>query len=95
MEVLKMNKTELAQILTEMYDNAPYGDASVMIHLFGVKYAKDIRENGYTPLEIIKEAQNNYGSTITDNYQVEINKMIKLSKYVIDREKIIQYINMI
>ena len=39
-----MNKTELAQILAEMYRNAPDGDTSVMIHLFGVRYAKEVRK---------------------------------------------------
>ena len=88
-----MNKTELARLLTEMYNNAPHGESSVMIHLFGVRFAKEIRDNGYTPLEIIKESRKNFGSSITDNYQVEINKMIKLSKYVIEKGKIIKYIN--
>lgn len=47
-----------------------------MIHLFGIKYADDIRKNRYTPREILKYAN------MPESYQVEINKGIKLAKYV-------------
>lgn len=36
---------ELGLILKEMYSNAPNGEMVTQIHLFGVKYADEIREN--------------------------------------------------
>ena len=48
-----------------------------MIHLFGVKYAYEIRKNKYTPKEILKSVN------MQESYQSEINKGIKLSKYVV------------
>lgn len=47
-----------------------------MVHLFGIKYADDIRKNGYVLREILKCAD------MSESYQVEINNSIKLSKYV-------------
>jgi len=40
-----MTITELAKILSDMYDNAAEGEKVTMIHLFGIKYAKYIRGN--------------------------------------------------
>ena len=71
-----MTLNELSIVLRKMYDNAPRGDQVAMIHLFGVKYAEEIRKNDYTPKEILKAAD------MHESYQVEINKGIKLSKYV-------------
>jgi len=71
-----MTVNELGKILKGMYDDAPQGDRAVMIHLFGIKYANEIRENGYTPKDILKSAD------MPESYQAEINKGIKLSKYV-------------
>lgn len=47
-----------------------------MIHLFGIKYGELIREQKYTPKNILKYAK------MPESYQVEINKGIKLAKYV-------------
>ncbi len=71
-----MTVYELSCILRNMYDNAPHGDQTAMIHLFGIKYAKEIRINGYTPKEILIAAN------MPESYQVEINKGIKLANYV-------------
>ncbi len=75
-----MTVLELSTTLRNMYDNAPRGDQAAMIHLFGIKYAKVIRENKYTPKEILLAAD------MQESYQVEINKGIKLEKYVIPKE---------
>ena len=71
-----MTVNELGKILKDMYDDAQRGDQVAMIHLFGVKYADEIRKNEYTPKEILKSVN------MHESYQVEINKGIKLSKYV-------------
>ena len=47
------------------------------LHLLEIKYGKIIRDNKYTPKEILKYAE------MPESYQVEINKGIKLAKYVI------------
>lgn len=71
-----MTVRELSTILKGMYDNAPRGDQVAMIHLFGIKYAEEIRDNKYTPKEIL------FAADMPESYQVEINKGIKLEKYV-------------
>ena len=39
-----MDKNELALILKNMYENAEQGEKVAMIHLFGMKYSKEIKE---------------------------------------------------
>ncbi len=43
-----MTINKLASILSEMYKNASKGEAVAMIHLFGIKYADDIKKSGYS-----------------------------------------------
>lgn len=45
-----MNVNELSEKLREMYRGASQGDAVVMVHLFGIKYANEIRESGASDL---------------------------------------------
>jgi hypothetical protein len=71
-----MTINELSSVLKEMYENAPKGDRVAMIHLFGIKYANEIRSSEYSPREILKNAH------MHESYQVEINKGINLAKYV-------------
>ena len=71
-----MTVVKLGEILRDMYDNAPHKEQTTMIHLFGVKYADEIRGNGFIPKDILKVAQ------MPISYQIEINKGIKLAKYV-------------
>lgn len=78
-----MTINELGRKLKEMYDGSNR-EKTVMIHLFGIKYADEIRSNGYTPKEILKIAE------MPESYFAEINKGIKLSKYVEVKSK---YIN--
>ena len=75
-----MTVIELGSILKEMYEGSS-GDKTVMIHLFAIKYADEIRGNGYIPREIVKATQ------MPDSYFAEINKGIKLAKYVDVKDK--------
>ncbi len=71
-----MSKTlnELGSLLEEMYSNAPKKEQVTMIHLFGVKYAEDIQKVGIR--EVIEQ------SGIHSTYRTELNKAVKLAKYV-------------
>ncbi len=71
-----MGKTinELGKILADMYANAPKKEQVTMIHLFGVKYAEDVQNVGVR--EVIEQ------SGIHSTYRTEINKAVKLAKYV-------------
>lgn len=71
-----MTTKELGNKLREMYKNAPKGDAVAMIHLFGIKYAKEILSYNHSKKEIIEE------SGISSSYLTELNKGVTLSKYV-------------
>jgi hypothetical protein len=71
-----MSKTinELGGILSNMYTNAIKGEQVMMIHLFGIKYSDDIKKVGIQ--EVIVQ------SGIRSSYRTELNKGVKLSKYV-------------
>lgn len=71
-----ISKKMLGQKLKYMYDNAPYGEQVLMIHLFGIKFGDIIYENGYNAREIIEAAG------IKESYQTEISKGMKMAKYV-------------
>ena len=71
-----VSKKLLGEKLKEMYENAPHSEQVLMIHLFGIKFADVIRENGYNAREIIEAAG------MKDSYQVEVNKGMKMAKYV-------------
>ena len=55
-------------------------DKVVGIHLFGIEYGPCIRKNKYNINDIVRAAG------ISDSYFVEINKGIKLSKYVYPKD---------
>lgn len=71
-----MSSQKLANILREMYDGAPSGDAVVMIHLFGIKYAKEIRESRASARDIVRAAE------MSESYATEIQKGVRLAEYV-------------
>jgi hypothetical protein len=83
---------DLARILAEMYENADR-DKAATVHLFGIRYANEIRENEYSPASIISRARRNNGAQISEAYSAEINKGINLSRYVIEKETIVDFIN--
>ncbi|NIY92026.1 HTH-like domain-containing protein [Vibrio diazotrophicus] len=74
-----MTLNELADTLSDMYQNASHGDSVAMIHLFGIKYALDIKVLGVSCKAIAKAAH------INESYGTEISKGVKLSKYVIPK----------
>ncbi|MEZ9142798.1 MULTISPECIES: hypothetical protein [unclassified Shewanella] len=74
-----MSTQDLVMKLSEMYQQALKGEKSTMVHLFGVRYATEIRCSTASPKEIAQLAN------ISENYGVEINKGIKLSKYLVEK----------
>lgn len=66
----------LGNKLREMYEKAPYGESVTMIHIFGIKYASEIKRNGFTSGDIIK------ASGLNSSYATEVSKGIRLAKYV-------------
>ncbi len=75
-----MTANQLGLILKEMYENAKF-DKTTRIHLFGIQYANEIRDNKITPKEILKAAH------MPESYQTEISKGVRLAKYVDVKEK--------
>lgn len=71
-----MDLRKLGEILEKMYAGAQKGEKVTMIHLFGIKFADLISENGYKPLEVVKAAG------INASYATEVSKGINLAKYV-------------
>ncbi len=71
-----MTLKELGTKLGEMYNGAPKGDSTAMIHLFGIKYADEIKKSEYSQKDIIKQ------SGIPTSYFAELNKGVKLAVYV-------------
>ncbi len=49
-----MTLNELSTALQEMLDSAPNGEISTMYHLFGIRYASEIKDSGFSPQEIVK-----------------------------------------
>lgn len=77
---MAMTVIELGNKLKEMYEGSN-GNKTAMIHLFAIRYAEEIRCNRCTPKEILKVAQ------MPESYFAEINKGIKLAKYVDIKDK--------
>jgi len=82
-----MNLNDLAEILSEMYENAEYEYKEAMIHLFGIRFALEIKEGGFNASKIIEHANKNR-EVIKPSCYSEINKGIKLAEFVIDKEKL-------
>jgi hypothetical protein len=77
-----MTINELGTKLSEMYNNAPKGDAVAMIHLFGIKYANEIIKSQYSKKDIIEQ------SGISSSYLTELTKGVKLAEYVIPKDRL-------
>lgn len=71
-----MTSEELAAVLSRMYVDAPYGESSTMIHLFGIRYADEIRKCGASVDKIVKWLE------VPDSYAIEVRKGIGLARYV-------------
>ena len=74
-----MEDYELANKLRNMYENAKRNEAVCQINLFGIMYAKEMQDSGYSLKHIVQL------SGINKGYITEISKGIKLSKYVIPK----------
>ena len=72
-----MTPQELADILSRMYREAPEGEATTMIHLFGVRYANEIRNCGASVAEIVRLSALSHTT-----YATEVSKGVKLARYV-------------
>jgi hypothetical protein len=72
-----MTLEELGKILHEMYFASDEGESVAMIHLFGVKYAREIADLGVSKKSIAKAAG------LPESYGTELNKGVKLAKYVL------------
>ena len=70
---------DLGAKLNEMYCNAQKGDSVAMIHLFGIKYSKEIMQSNYSKKDIITQ------SGISTSYLTELTKGVKLANYVIPK----------
>jgi len=71
-----MDKYDLAKVLSNMYSGAKDGEAVAMIHLFGIRYATEIRKAETNASELARLAK------IPTSYVTEVNKGMKLAKYV-------------
>ncbi len=71
-----MTTDTLATTLFDMYSGARHGEKTTMIHLFGIKYADDIRDCGASVAEIVRL------SSIEESYVTEVHKGIRLARYV-------------
>ncbi len=69
-----MTINEAAQILKHMYATAPNEDRDARIHLFGIRYDREL--DGLNIEQILERAQMPLG------YEIEIRKGRKLAKYV-------------
>ncbi len=74
-----MTPEELANVLSDMHQNALHGEKPTMIRLFGIKYADEIRDCGASVAKIVRL------STVGDSYNAEVSKGIQLARYVIAR----------
>jgi len=75
-----MTIAELGAILSDMYNNSPKEDAALVIRLFGIRYAAEIKKDNYSNEEIIK------ASGISEVYLNELSKGVKLSVYVSSKQ---------
>ena len=69
-----MSIQEAANLLGNMYENAPWGEQVTSIHVFGIAYADTIRS--MPKKELAKRAG------IHESYHTEISKGIRLAKHV-------------
>jgi len=80
---------ELANILVQMCNNAEQDrEKSVMPHLFGIRYSNEI---GNRQTEIVTEA-NHLDERVKTAYAIEVYKGVRLAKYVIERQSLIDFI---
>lgn len=72
-----MTLQQLGEILNKMYFGSKDGETAAMVHLFGIKYAIEIKELGTSMKAIAKTAG------IRESYGTEISKGVKLAQFVV------------
>ena len=77
-----MNEIELAEILRHMYHNAPRGEQSTALHLFGIRYAAELSTHDVNINRMVER------SGIGDSYYTEVRKGMRLAKYVELNDKV-------
>ena len=70
-----MNETELSEILRRMHRNAPHGEQSTAVHLFGIRYVAELS----APHVSINTVAALAG---LDKWYTEVRKGMRLAKYV-------------
>jgi hypothetical protein len=53
-----------------------------MIHLFGIRYADIIKQSKISATKIIESTKLKNGKKMSETYPTEINKGVRLAKYV-------------
>ena len=74
-----MTPQELANILSQMYHNAPDNEITTAVHLFGIRYADEIHQCGVPVTQLVGL------SSIPASYEVEVSKGVRLARYVVER----------
>lgn len=74
-----MRPEELGRTLRKMYDDALPNEKATMVHLFGIRYVKEIRDCGGSVNEIIRL------SGLYKSYETEVRKGVNLARYVVPR----------
>ncbi len=74
---MQMTLDEASKILRKMYVEAPEGEKAVQFHLFGIKYADQIKDMPKAKISILADLGKSYGT--------EISKGVNLAKYVVLR----------
>ena len=69
-----MRIDEASRILAQVYREAPDKEKALSIHLFGIKYADQIRDISAKDIVV--------GAGLPESYKTEIRKGINLAKYV-------------
>ena len=69
-----MDLRQLADELRRMYNDAPRGEQTTMIHLFGIKYASELTRT--SPGSVVEQAG------LHSSYVTEVHKGRRLAKYV-------------
>ena len=69
-----MRIDQASKILAQMYRDAPEREKALSIHLFGIKYADQIRNMSAKEIVV--------GADLPESYKTEVRKGIKLAKYV-------------
>lgn len=84
---------QAAKLLRAAYDEAPRGERTLGIRLFGIKYADELQEltSGGSSVstvveELVRKAQP-LGKSKKGDYSTEVQKGMKLAKYVSLKDK--------